>query len=131
LNVILIDGQCVFCNRLVGFILDHDRRGDFCFAHVQSDFARGILERHGITADVDAIYLVIGADTPDERVAVDGRAGREIWPRLFRIAIVLRWIPLPLLDLGYRMFARIRYRLFGKYDVCRVPVGEERSRFVG
>jgi len=41
--------------------------------------------------------LVLGVDTPEEKVAVDGLAGRAIWPRLFRVAVVVRWLPLPLL----------------------------------
>lgn len=32
-TVILIDGACVFCDRLRSFILDHDADGEFYFAH--------------------------------------------------------------------------------------------------
>jgi predicted DCC family thiol-disulfide oxidoreductase YuxK len=34
------------------------------------------------------------------------------------------------LNFFYRAFARNRYRLFGQYDVCRVPTLEERGRFL-
>jgi predicted DCC family thiol-disulfide oxidoreductase YuxK len=47
------------------------------------------------------------------------------WRRL----VWLRWIPRPLADAGYRLFARYRYRLFGRFDTCRVPHPGERARF--
>jgi predicted DCC family thiol-disulfide oxidoreductase YuxK len=32
--------------------------------------------------------------------------------------------------LGYQAFAKRRYRLFGKYDVCNVPSPAQRARFL-
>jgi len=129
-NVILIDGTCIFCNRLVSFILDHDHRGLFRFAHIQGDFARDAFARHGLVADIDAIYLVADAGTDAEQVLIDGAAGRRIWPRLFRLAAIMRVIPLAILNWGYRFFARHRYRWFGQYTACRVPSADERARFL-
>jgi predicted DCC family thiol-disulfide oxidoreductase YuxK len=130
-NVIFNDGECVFCSRVVRFILRHDPGGIFCFAHLQSPLAKEVLARHGRpTTDVDSIYLLENAGTPAERLLRDGAASRAIWPRLFSLAAVLAWVPLPVLDAGYRAFARWRYRLFGKYDACRVPSPGERARFL-
>ncbi|HVH46326.1 MAG TPA: DCC1-like thiol-disulfide oxidoreductase family protein [Labilithrix sp.] len=130
-NIILIDGTCIFCNRLVAFILARDAAGLFHFAHLQGPLAQDALLRHGRDPrDVDGVYLLVDAGTPAERLLVDGAAGREIWPRLFKLAMPLRWIPIALLDVFYRVFARYRYRLFGKYDVCRLPTADERRRFV-
>ena len=36
-------------------------------------------------------------------------------------------IPLPVRDLGYRAIARVRYRLFGKHESCRLPKPEEQN----
>jgi predicted DCC family thiol-disulfide oxidoreductase YuxK len=131
-NVVFLDGECVFCNRVASFILAHDRGGLFHFAHLQGPLARQVLDRHGYdSGDVDSIYVLVGAGTPEERLFRDGRAARAIWPRLFWLAGVLRWVPLPILDFLYRAFARRRYRLFGRYDACRVPTAEERGRFLG
>jgi predicted DCC family thiol-disulfide oxidoreductase YuxK len=130
-NVLFVDGECVFCNRVASFILARDPRGVFHFAHLQGALAKDVLARHGRRAgDVDSIYVLEGAGTPDERLSWDGRAARAIWPRLFWFAAVLRWIPLPILDVCYRAIARRRYRLFGKYDVCHVPSPAERARFL-
>jgi predicted DCC family thiol-disulfide oxidoreductase YuxK len=43
---------------------------------------------------------------------------------------VLWCIPLPLRDLGYKLVAANRYRLFGKKETCRLPSPEERARFL-
>jgi predicted DCC family thiol-disulfide oxidoreductase YuxK len=129
--VVFVDGTCVFCNRLVSFILDRDREGLFFFSHLQSSFAREARRRHGHDPDdMDGIYALVDAGTPTERLCVDGAAGREIWPRLFRIAIVLRWVPLFVLNLFYRSFAKVRFSLFGRYDTCKMPTPEERARCI-
>ena len=41
--VLLYDGVCGLCNRLVQFVLRHDRGGVFCFASLQSRLAADIL----------------------------------------------------------------------------------------
>lgn len=130
-HVIFVDGECIACNRLVRFILELDRRHLFRFAHLQGDFARAARVRHGADPDdVDSIYLLVHEGTERERLLLDGAAGREIWPRLFATAMPARLMPVPLLDIGYRAFARIRYRLFGKADACVVPPASLRARFV-
>ena len=129
-RVLLVDGTCVFCNRLVQRILRWDRRGQFHFAHLQSEYARGLLASHGQTPDIDGIYLVDGVGTERERVLIDGAAGRVIWPALFFFLWPMRLVPVFLLDVWYRLFARVRYRLFGQAEVCIVPGPSERARFV-
>ncbi len=42
----------------------------------------------------------------------------------------LRVLPRVLTDFGYRLFARNRYRLFGRRDSCLLPSPEESSRFL-
>jgi predicted DCC family thiol-disulfide oxidoreductase YuxK len=128
--IILIDGTCIFCNRLVRTILHWDRKGHFHFAHIQGSFAAAVLARHAMQPDIDAIYLVDDAGTAAERVLVDGAASRVIWPRIFPIAAPIGLVPVPLLNVFYRGFARVRYKLFGQYPACAVPSAQERERFV-
>ncbi len=45
--ILLYDGVCGLCNRLVQFILRRDPSGMFRFASLQSTLAAGILARHG------------------------------------------------------------------------------------
>ena len=45
--IVFYDGVCGLCNRLVQFLLKHDREGRLRFASLQSDFAAKVLGRHG------------------------------------------------------------------------------------
>ncbi|HEX5656041.1 MAG TPA: DCC1-like thiol-disulfide oxidoreductase family protein [Polyangiales bacterium] len=130
-HVLLIDGVCVFCNGFVSLILRLDRARTFHFAHIQGVYGRATLLKHGRDpADLDPIYLVANAGTPDERLLIDGEAAREVYPRLSALGRVARLVPLPLLNIVYVGFARVRYRLVGKYDSCRPPTPEERGRYL-
>jgi len=130
-HVVFIDGTCVYCNWFVHFLLKHDAKKQFFFAYLQGGYARAALQRHsGKIDDIDGIYLLLHAGTPSETLLLDGRAAREIYPRLFPSLIFVRWIPLFLLNAFYRLFARYRYRLFGRYNACRIPTVEERKRWI-
>ena len=51
----------------------------------------------------------------------------HVAPRAVRF---LRLLPRPLRELGYRVVARIRYRVWGKLETCRVPTPDQRDRFL-
>jgi len=67
--ILLYDGVCGLCNRLVQFILRRDAAGVFRFASLQSALAGRILARHGADArDLDTVYVVVNYELSDERV---------------------------------------------------------------
>ena len=130
-RVILVDGECVFCNRLVAYVLRRDREAKFRFAHVQSSYGQAVLARHPAQdAGIDGVYLLLDASTASEKLLVDGHAAREIWPAISRLGVLMKVVPMFLLNAYYWAFARVRYRLFGKYDACYVPTGPERARMI-
>jgi predicted DCC family thiol-disulfide oxidoreductase YuxK len=133
--IILYDGVCGLCNRLVQFLLKHDRHDRLRYASLQSDFATKVLERHGIDPkDLDTLHVVENYDQPSERVLQRSdavlRAGRELGGLWSALASLAKVIPRPLRDLFYRFVARNRYRVFGKYDTCMLPDPKQRSRFL-
>ena len=131
MTIILVDGTCLFCNRLVATIMRHDRQGLFHFAHLQSERARALLTGHGADPDaLDPIYLLVDAYGRHERLLIDGEAGRQIWPQLFWFAAFMHVIPLSLLNLSYRLFAKVRFKLGGRSTTCVVPTAEQRARFL-
>ena len=80
--IIFYDGVCGLCNRLVQFLLKHDKDGRLRFASLQSEFAAKVLGRHNINAkDLDTINVVENYDQPGERVVQRSdailRAGRS------------------------------------------------------
>jgi predicted DCC family thiol-disulfide oxidoreductase YuxK len=43
---------------------------------------------------------------------------------------VLRLVPAPIADRVYDLVAAVRYRVFGRFEACRLPTPAERARFV-
>jgi predicted DCC family thiol-disulfide oxidoreductase YuxK len=133
--VMLYDGVCGFCNKSVQLILDRDRRGSIRFAALQSDYGLAVIERHPELRDIDSVVFVeTSTDVNDERVHVRSNAALKIASYLggfWRVFLAAKVIPRPARDYLYDLFARNRYRLFGKYDTCMLPPPEVRSRFIG
>jgi predicted DCC family thiol-disulfide oxidoreductase YuxK len=133
--IILYDGVCGLCNRLVQFLLKHDREGRLHFASLQSEFAAKVLGRHGIDAkDLDTVHVVVNYDQPGERVLQRSdailRAGRELGGFWGTSSSIARVVPRPLRDIAYKLVATNRYRVFGKFDTCMLPDPSQRSRFI-
>lgn len=131
--VLLYDGVCGFCNQTVQTIIARDRRGTLRFAALQSDFGQSVVARHASLRGVDSVVFVEGANTSDERVRVRSDAALCVAAYLggwWKLLLVARIIPAPARDYGYDLFARHRYRWFGKYDSCLLPPPEVRARFL-
>ena len=132
--VILYDGLCGLCDRLVRFVLRRDRRHVFRFAPLQSEVARRILNGYGRDPDrLDTFYVVVAYGTPHERLEAKSRAALTVFAKLgnaWPLVSILRLIPSPVSDLVYDLLARVRYRVFGRYATCQVPSREERARFL-
>jgi predicted DCC family thiol-disulfide oxidoreductase YuxK len=131
--VLLYDGLCGFCDRTVRLVLRADRGGVIRFAPLQGAFATGVIERHPELEDVDSLILVENPGLTDERVAVrsDGALRvAEILGGGWRLLTVLALVPRPLRDWAYDVFARWRYRIFGRFEACPIPPADARSRFL-
>jgi len=133
-HVILFDGICGLCSAFNNFIIDHDKGKKFIFAPLQSDFARNALSKYGKDpADLDTVYLLQNFGTEQERIreradaALFAFAQLGGWPSLLR---GLRLVPMPILHWGYDRVAHARYRLFGRYETCRLPDDATRARFI-
>jgi predicted DCC family thiol-disulfide oxidoreductase YuxK len=132
-TLVLYDGVCGFCDTTVQWLLGVDRRAALRFAPLQGPTAAAVRARHPEWPDgLDSIVLVEG-EGPSEQVSFHARAVFRICARLGWPWRALGWLtvlPPFLTDPAYRAFARIRYRVFGKLDACRLPRPEERARFL-
>jgi predicted DCC family thiol-disulfide oxidoreductase YuxK len=133
-HLLLYDGVCGLCDRLVQFVLARDPRGDFDFAPLQSATGRSAVAREG--GDPDALtsfYVVRDYRTTSARSLVKGRAAlfvaRALGPP-WSAAALFGVLPTPVLDWGYDLVARYRYRVFGRFEQCLLPRPEQRKRFV-
>ena len=139
--VVLFDGVCNFCDASVNFIIEHDKTGYFKFAPLQSGEGSRLASEYGFESaaapqeatesdlvPIDSVILV-----EDGKAYTHSTAALRI---LKRLGAPWSWIylfvivPRPVRDWAYRLFARYRYRVFGRKDHCMLPSPEVRARFL-
>jgi predicted DCC family thiol-disulfide oxidoreductase YuxK len=132
-GVVLFDGVCGFCDSAVRWLVRHDPEGRLRFAPLQGATADGLRARHPeIPTGLETLVYVetVGGG---ERVFLRSEA---VFRACAAISGAPRWVglaarlPRALTDLGYRLFARVRYLVFGRLDACRVPGPGERERML-
>jgi len=127
-KIIIFDGECSLCSRLVLFIIKRDKQGTFLFAPLQTEFSSSLMQKNGLALlGADSIVLI-----SDGKAYIRSEAVFEIMKYLdgrWSLFRCLRFLPASLNDLLYRFIAKNRYRIFGKRS-CMVPSEELRSRFL-
>lgn len=126
--ILFFDGVCGLCNSVVDWVLRNDRRGVVRFSPLQGQTAQQRLP------DVDRERLDTVVFIEGDRITRRSTAIVRLLSHLGGIWTVLAWllwlIPWPLRDVGYRAVSKLRYRLFGKKETCRLPTPDERARFL-
>jgi predicted DCC family thiol-disulfide oxidoreductase YuxK len=121
--VVLYDGECGLCHRSVKFLLARDRN-QLWYAPLQGETAAKLRAEHPrIPETLESVVLVDGG-----RVHLRSKALLYVaryLTRPWRWAYHLRWLPAFVLDLAYAVIARIRYRVWGKYDSCTRPTTDQ------
>ena len=138
--VVLFDGVCNFCDASVNFVIEHDREGYFKFAPLQSETGRKLADEFGFSSAVaeeepaddlipiDSVILIENGKAYTHSTGAL-RIVRKLgapWSWLYAFIVV----PAPVRDFFYRLFAKYRYRVFGRKDQCMLPSPEVRARFL-
>lgn len=127
--IIFYDGVCGLCDGLVQFVMRRDRAGIFRFAPLQGAIAAQILPAHGKNpGDLESLYVLAGGRVRERADAVL-HVLRLLGLPCSALSVI-GLLPRPVLDLGYRLVARYRYRLFGRYEACPLPDPQLRDRFL-
>jgi predicted DCC family thiol-disulfide oxidoreductase YuxK len=134
--VLLYDGECGLCNRLVRGLLRLGRRGRLRFAPLQGPAAQAYLRSHGLpTEDFETLIYVPdwsqrGQPAHLVRTAgaiaalrATGGAGRML-------AAIIAIFPTVWRDAVYRRVGRWRYRVFGKWRHRPLPRRDWAPRFL-
>ena len=127
--IVLFDGVCNFCNGSVNFIIARDPEGYFKFAPLQSKIGEKLLAEYKINKNLtDSVILIENnrAYTHSTAVVQIARklSGASRW--LYGFVVVPKFVR----DFFYKLFARNRYKIFGKKDSCPTPTPEIRRRFL-
>lgn len=127
-RIILFDGDCNFCDRSVQFIIKRDPEGHFRFASLQSKAGQNLLLKHNIPQTIDSFLLI-----ENDQWYIKSSAALRVCKKLkgfwtfFQILLI---VPRPVRDFFYEIFAKNRYKWFGKRDHCMLPSPEMRKRFL-
>src|SRR5438876_1238641 len=113
--IVLFDGVCNFCNGAVNFIIVHDKKDRFRFAPLQSEIGRHLIDETGVgTPGLDSIILIENGDAFTHSTAAlkIARSLGGFWSLGYVFIIVPKFAR----DFCYKLFAKYRYRLFGKTE---------------
>jgi len=119
--IIYFDGVCILCNKLIRFIIKHDKKKVFLFSTLPSGDKASPQLLSGIRLSHQGHYYY--KSTAVLMIAKILGGGFQ----LLRIGFL---IPVAIRDKIYDYVARNRYKWFGKSDVCLVMTPEMKARFI-
>ena len=125
---VFFDGVCGLCSHSVNWLLARDPEHKLRFAPLQGTTAAQRLDA-GIRHRLDTMVFVCGGETFTRTAAVS-RILMTLGGRWRMLGWMLWIVPSPIRDLGYRVVSRLRYRLCGKNESCRLPTPQERAVFL-
>lgn len=130
ITIILFDGECVFCNRSMRFIMDKDTKKLFHYAALQSTTGKEILLLNNFPSDYQEGIVVYSSN----KIYTKEQAVLYIAEQLGGMYNILSKMSKPistsLLSTGYNFIAKNRYRWFGKQNTCDMPNKEVISRLL-
>lgn len=128
-HILLFDGVCNLCNRVVQFVIKRDTKATIKFASLQSDAGQVLLKKVGLPTDnFTSIVLII-----NNNHYLKSTAGLRVLKKLggvWKLLYVFIFLPKPLRDFIYDLIAKNRYQMFGKRDVCMLPTDDLKQRFL-
>ena len=117
--ILLFDGDCNLCDRVVNFVLRHDTSKAIKFSSLQSDTGRSLIELCGLSPGYHKSVVYIKENKYFVRSAAVLNILRDLggpWSLFYGLII----IPSFILDFFYIIIASLRYRIFGKRQICSI-----------
>jgi predicted DCC family thiol-disulfide oxidoreductase YuxK len=128
MNIIVFDGVCNFCNRVVQIIIRHDPSAQIHFTAQQTEAGEKLLHQYSIKESISSVvFITKGAVYYQSDAVIEIAKLLTGWPTVFKYTII---VPRFFRNYIYQLIAANRYRLFGKQDQCMVPKEEDKKRFL-
>jgi predicted DCC family thiol-disulfide oxidoreductase YuxK len=128
MNIIVFDGVCNFCNRVVQIIIRHDPSAQIHFTAQQTEAGEKLLHQYSIKESISSVvFITKGAVYYQLDAVIEIAKLLTGWPSVFKYTII---VPRFFRNYIYQLIAANRYRLFGKLDQCMVPKEEDKKRFL-
>jgi predicted DCC family thiol-disulfide oxidoreductase YuxK len=128
-SIILFDGVCNFCNSSVNFIIKRDKKNNFLFSSLQSEYSQNFLTQNNFPKNnFDSIILI-----ENNKLYRKSTAALKIAKHLnglWKLSYTFIIIPPVIRDFFYDIIAKNRYKWFGKKEVCMIPDEKTKNKFL-
>ncbi len=128
IGTVFIDGECVICDEFATTVLEEDVWKNFQIATIQGKTGQAELPEE-LRKELNTVALKVG-----DQIYTHSTAVLEILkrlPGLWAFALLDQClIPRFIRDNFYRSFAKYRYKIFGKKEVCSLPPAEGKDRLL-
>jgi predicted DCC family thiol-disulfide oxidoreductase YuxK len=126
---IYFDGVCNFCDDSVNFVIKRDKKNIFMFAPLQSKAGQEFLKKNNLNPETFDSMMVVKDKTIFKKSNASLLITRHLpfpWPVFY----VFKLVPFFIRDFFYDLFAKNRYRFFGKKEACMIPTAEVKAKFL-
>lgn len=127
-HIVFFDGECGVCNFWVQWILERDKKGQFMFASLQSDFGQKFLSERGLeTKQFNTLYLW----KPHQYYLIKSKAVLKIARLLggiYNLSIIGQLIPTFISDKVYNKISENRMKLSAQK--CFLPDQNQKKKFI-
>ena len=132
--LLFFDGDCSLCHGFIRFVFKWETTENISFAPLQGDTFKEV-SASGYPESLNGVDSIIFYDQKAQKFYAfsDGiiltlKSMGGLW---HLPAFLLKLIPKPLRDFGYKFVAAVRFRIFGEAkDACRLPTKNERQRML-
>jgi predicted DCC family thiol-disulfide oxidoreductase YuxK len=118
---------------MVQIVLRNDRKKSIYFLPRQSALAQRLRKANDIPDTAESVVFL----EPDSNGKIHAYLHSSATLRICRylsgfwkMLVIAQIIPAPIRDWFYKIFARNRYRFFGRKEQCIIPKPEYRERFL-
>ena len=125
MKIIFFDGYCVLCNGFVDWLLKRDTKAIFKFASLQGETAKRLLGQ-----DIQLHTIIYFHDNQRLEKSTAVFMILSDLGGLWKITKIFRLVPSFIRDSLYDLVAKVRYRVAGKRNSCRLPTPEEKQRIL-
>ena len=125
-DIVVFDGVCVLCNRFFNWLVKNDKDEKFMYTNFQSDFSK---KNNLKLKEINSVAVIKTNGEKIYKVQAVYYILKKI-DRYFIVQILLKLLPLFLTNICYDLIANLRYRIFGKYETCKIPNENVRKNFI-
>lgn len=126
--IVFFDGDCGVCNFWVQWILERDKKDQFMFASLQSEFGQEFLSERGLNTKVfNTMYLWKPTKYYLEKSAAVLKIA-DLLGGIYKLSAIGKIIPKILSNKIYDKVSENRMKLANQK--CYLPTPEERKKFI-